>query len=146
MLSIFMYLLALEKCVCVLEVRGQLCGVSLSIFMEVSRVRIMLPGVCGKGSCLMNHYLITLFVLWNCVYSLFAYFLKRFYLFYVYDCFVCMFICTSEETIRSHGTTVIDSCEPPCGCWELNSWPLEEQPVLLTSEPFLQLPHLPGFW
>jgi hypothetical protein len=33
----------------------------------------------------------------------------------------------------------IDGCEPPCGCWELDSGPLEEQPVLLTSELFLQL-------
>jgi hypothetical protein len=31
-------------------------------------------------------------------------------------------------------------CEPPCSCWELNSGPLEEQSVLLTSEPFFQ-PH-----
>jgi hypothetical protein len=29
--------------------------------------------------------------------------------------------------------------EPPCGCWELNSRPLEEQPVLLTTELSLQL-------
>ena len=28
--------------------------------------------------------------------------------------------------------------EPPCGCWELNSGPLEEQAMLLTSEPSLQ--------
>ncbi|ERE86056.1 histone deacetylase 2-like protein [Cricetulus griseus] len=26
-----------------------------------------------------------------------------------------------------------DGCEPPCGYWELNSGPLEEQPVLLAS-------------
>jgi hypothetical protein len=31
-------------------------------------------------------------------------------------------------------------CEPPCSCWELNSEPLEEQPVLLTTEPS----HQPG--
>jgi E3 ubiquitin-protein ligase NEDD4 len=31
-----------------------------------------------------------------------------------------------------------DGCEPPCGCWELNSKPLEEQSVLLTTEPFLK--------
>ena len=31
-----------------------------------------------------------------------------------------------------------DGCEPPCGCWELNSVPLEEQSVLLTAEPSLQ--------
>ncbi len=34
---------------------------------------------------------------------------------------------------------ITDGCEPPCGCWELNSGPLEEQSVLLTSEPSLQL-------
>jgi hypothetical protein len=27
--------------------------------------------------------------------------------------------------------------EPPCGCCELNSGPLEEQSVLLTTEPSL---------
>ena len=26
-----------------------------------------------------------------------------------------------------------DSCEMPCGCWELNSGPLKEQPVLLSA-------------
>ncbi|CAO2641153.1 hypothetical protein LEMLEM_LOCUS25650, partial [Lemmus lemmus] len=26
-------------------------------------------------------------------------------------------------------------CEPPCGCWESNSGPLEEQSMLLTTEP-----------
>ena len=31
-----------------------------------------------------------------------------------------------------------DGCEPPCGCWELNSGPLEEQTMLLTTEPSLQ--------
>ncbi|EDM00356.1 rCG35761, isoform CRA_a [Rattus norvegicus] len=31
-----------------------------------------------------------------------------------------------------------DGCEPPCGCWELNSGPLEEQSVLLTAEPSLR--------
>jgi hypothetical protein len=30
---------------------------------------------------------------------------------------------------------IADGCEPPCGCWELNSGPLEEQAVLLTTEP-----------
>jgi hypothetical protein len=25
---------------------------------------------------------------------------------------------------------ITDGCEPPCGCWELNSGPLEEQSVL----------------
>jgi hypothetical protein len=33
---------------------------------------------------------------------------------------------------------VIDNCELPCGCWELNLGPLEEQPVLLIAELSLQ--------
>ncbi|KAM7325511.1 hypothetical protein ACRRTK_015764 [Alexandromys fortis] len=33
---------------------------------------------------------------------------------------------------------ITDGCEPPCGCRELNSGPLEEQAMLLTSEPSLQ--------
>jgi hypothetical protein len=33
---------------------------------------------------------------------------------------------------------ILDGCEPPFGCWELNSGPQEKQPVLLTSEPSLQ--------
>ena len=33
---------------------------------------------------------------------------------------------------------IIDGCEPPCRCWELNSEPLEELPGFLTSELSLQ--------
>jgi hypothetical protein len=29
-------------------------------------------------------------------------------------------------------------CEPPCGCWDLNSGPSEEQSVFLPAEPSLQ--------
>jgi hypothetical protein len=29
---------------------------------------------------------------------------------------------------------IIDDCEPSCDCWELNSGPLEEQPVLLITD------------
>ncbi|CAO2577873.1 hypothetical protein LEMLEM_LOCUS287, partial [Lemmus lemmus] len=42
--------------------------------------------------------------------------------------------CMTEEGTRSHYRW----CEPPCGCWELNSGPLEEQSVLLTAELSLQ--------
>jgi hypothetical protein len=42
---------------------------------------------------------------------------------------------SSEEGIRD---LITDGCEPPRGCWELNSGPLEEQPVLLAAEPSLQ--------
>jgi hypothetical protein len=33
---------------------------------------------------------------------------------------------------------ITDDCEPLCGCWELNSGPLEEQSVVLITEPSLQ--------
>jgi hypothetical protein len=47
-----------------------------------------------------------------------------------------MHICV--RGVRVPGTGVTDSCEPPCGCLELNLGPLEEQSVLLTAEPSLQ--------
>jgi hypothetical protein len=33
---------------------------------------------------------------------------------------------------------ITDGCESPCGSWELNSGPLEEQPMLLSYERSLQ--------
>ena len=42
--------------------------------------------------------------------------------------------------VRFPATEVTDRCELPCGCWELNLGPLEEQSVLLNTEPSLQ-PH-----
>lgn len=36
-------------------------------------------------------------------------------------------------------TGAIDSCELPCGCWEMNLCPLEEQSVLATADPSFQL-------
>jgi hypothetical protein len=46
---------------------------------------------------------------------------------------------------------ITDGCEPPCGCWDLNSGPSEEQSlnresVLLTSEPSLQAPIFISFY
>lgn len=40
--------------------------------------------------------------------------------------------------VRSPGTGAMDGCELPGGSWESNLGPLEEQPTLLTAEPFLQ--------
>jgi hypothetical protein len=45
--------------------------------------------------------------------------------------------CLQTHQKRASGP-VTGGCEPPCGCRELNSGPLEEQSVLLTSEPYLQ--------
>ena len=55
------------------------------------------------------------------------------------DFFTCLYVC---EDVRCPGTGVIDSCEQPCGCWELNPGPLEEHAVLTTTEPALQLPSI----
>jgi hypothetical protein len=33
---------------------------------------------------------------------------------------------------------IMDGCEPPFGCWALNSGPSEEQSVLLITQPSLQ--------
>jgi hypothetical protein len=33
---------------------------------------------------------------------------------------------------------IMDGCEPPCGCWDLNSGPSKEQSVLLTAEPSIK--------
>ena len=43
--------------------------------------------------------------------------------------FCCMYTCRSEEGIRS----IYSWLWAPYGCWELNSRPLEEQPVFLTG-------------
>ena len=46
-------------------------------------------------------------------------------------------VCTPacQKRARDH---IADGCGPPCGYWGLNSGPLEEQTVLLTTEPSLQ--------
>jgi hypothetical protein len=40
----------------------------------------------------------------------------------------------SQEGVVSPGSGITDGAELPCGCWELNLGPLEEQSVLLTIE------------
>jgi hypothetical protein len=55
-------------------------------------------------------------------------------------------VCEYTITIFRHTRRIpiTDGCEPPCGCWELNSRPLEEQSVLVTAELSLQ-PRIPLF-
>ena len=51
----------------------------------------------------------------------------------------------SNQSLLTQGPKVLylflimDGCEPTCGCWDLNSRPPEEQSVLLTFKPSLQL-------
>ena len=57
-------------------------------------------------------------------------------LFYVHWCFVwmCVYVrCHIPWNWSSRQTKL------SCGCWDLNPGPLEEQPVLLTTEASLQL-------
>lgn len=44
----------------------------------------------------------------------------------------------SQKLLTSPGTIVRDGYKQPCAIWELNSGPLQEQPVLLTLKPSLQ--------
>lgn len=43
-----------------------------------------------------------------------------------------------EEGLSPPGTPVIYGCEMPRSSWQLNSGPLEEQPVLLSAKPSFQ--------
>jgi hypothetical protein len=56
-------------------------------------------------------------------------------LFIIYLLFHCHCLQTHQ---KRPSDPITDGCEPPCGCWDLNSGPLEEQSVLLTTEPSLQ--------
>jgi hypothetical protein len=67
---------------------------------------------------------------------LFFFFFLNIYLFVICKYTVAVF----RHSRRGHQIFVTDGCELPCGCWDLNSGPLEEQSALLTSEPS----HQPG--
>ena len=60
--------------------------------------------------------------------------------------YVCMYVlCIQYSVCMSAGQKrardlITEGCEPPYGCRELNSVPLEEQAMFLTAEPSLQ-PH-----
>lgn len=70
------------------------------------------------------------------------------YLFYVYECFTCVCVggqhpcgwCTrrSGEAFGSPGNGITVGCQQPCGRWESHQCPLQEQKVLLMTEPSLQ--------
>ena len=60
----------------------------------------------------------------------------------------CMYVCLPHACLVPMNSRqipwnwIIDRCEPPCGCSELNPGPLEEQSLFLTTEPPpLQPPH-----
>lgn len=55
----------------------------------------------------------------------------------VHNICVCLVPKGDRRVHWNPGAGVTDSCEPLCGCWELNFDPLQEQPVLLTTDPSL---------
>jgi hypothetical protein len=65
-----------------------------------------------------------------------GYFFKDLFIYLMYMSTPLLSSDTQEEGIGSH----YRCCELPCGCWELNSEPLEDHSVLSTAEPSLQPP------
>jgi hypothetical protein len=42
-------------------------------------------------------------------------------------------LCSCLQTLQKRESDLVtDGCEPPCGCWDLNSGPSEEQSGALT--------------
>jgi hypothetical protein len=66
----------------------------------------------------------------------FFHFFNDLFLFYVDWYFAC--VCAYVKVSGPPWAGVTDNCDPTCGCWELNQGLLEEQPMLLTTEPTLQ--------
>ena len=67
----------------------------------------------------------------------FLFFLDLFIL-NIYLFIICKYTVAVFRQEKRVSDLFTDGCEPPCGCWDLNSWPLEEQSVLLPAEPSLQ--------
>jgi hypothetical protein len=62
------------------------------------------------------------------------------YLFIYLFIYLCVWVCCScFQTHQKRASDLItDGCEPPCGCWDLNSGPSKEQLALLTTGPSRQ--------
>jgi hypothetical protein len=78
--------------------------------------------ISGWAVSALNHW---------AIFSAPAFFIFKFYL---------LFICSCLQTHQKRASDPItDGCKPSCGCWNLNSGPLEELlSVLLTAEPCIQ--------
>ena len=60
---------------------------------------------------------------------------------------LCEFLCLTRMQVPTDvrlyqipGTKVKGNSKSPCECWESNRSPLEEQSMMLTTEPSLQAP------
>lgn len=63
-------------------------------------------------------------------------FLKRFL--FIYFTYISALSACMPALHKMASNRIIDDCEPPCGYWEWESEPLEEQPLHLSVEPSLQ--------
>jgi hypothetical protein len=60
---------------------------------------------------------------------------------FLFFSFLDLFIIIHKFTVADFRHTkrvchlIMGGCEPPCGCWDLNSGPSEEQSVPLPTEP-----------
>jgi hypothetical protein len=62
--------------------------------------------------------------------------------FKIYLFIICVYtVAVFRHSRKGNQIFVKDGCELPCGCWDLNSGPLEEPSVLLTAEPSHQPPY-----
>jgi hypothetical protein len=85
------------------------------------------------------------------LFFLFFFFKDLFIYFYVYEYTVAVQIVMSHHVIhwsylqtyqKKASDLITGGCELPCGCWDLNSGPLEGQSVLLPAESSLQSANL----
>lgn len=59
------------------------------------------------------------------------------YIYGLHECFMPMNVRRGRQF---PWTRVTDRCELPCGCWERDPGPPEEQPVLLTTKTYYNQP------
>lgn len=90
------------------------------------------------GRCLTSVIVVIIILLILCVYI--AGGAGRIFCLHIWLCYIhaSSNLWRSEQDIRSIRTGIRSGSRPLRGCWKLNSGALEEQPVLLTSEPSLQ--------
>jgi hypothetical protein len=63
----------------------------------------------------------------------FTFFLIYLFFLKIYLFIICKYtVAVFRRTRRGHQISVTGGCEPPCGCWDLNFGPLEEQSGALT--------------
>jgi hypothetical protein len=70
----------------------------------------------------------------DCLVWVFCFVFLKIYLFSI-----CKYtVAVLRYSRRGHQISLRMVCEPPCGCWDLNSGPSGEQSALLTTEPSRQ--------